>query len=516
MKYITTPIYYVNDKPHIGHAYTSIAADVIARFYRIFARTENVMFLTGTDEHGQKVQKSAEKLNINTQDFCNEISSQFRNLKDTLNLSYNYFIRTTDENHKQTVLKMWQLLEEKGYIYKSFYKGWYSQKDEAFIPNNEVNDGKDQNGNSLEFLKEESYFFKLSAFQDKLLNFYKSHPDFIKPSSYMKEVVSFVKSGLKDLSISRTSFTWGIPVTKDPKHVIYVWLDALCNYISAINYLGSDPSKIEYSEHAKEYWDESIHLLGKDILKFHAVYWPAFLMAAEINPPKQLFVHGWWTVDGQKMSKSLGNTVDPIQIVNKYGCDEFRYFLFKESNFGYDCNFSENGFVDKINYDLCNDYGNLVHRVLTLANKVAINGIFKLSRSFDLSKNIDSEISSKTIKLKETLKKYINDGLLTEYLKAVFDIISIANKYVNTTEPWKLIKTDLQKFNDVISELIKVIIDISIFLYPFIPESAKKALSFVGISEINENVLNTIYEGLPLEKPTPIFNKIDNKKVNNG
>lgn len=516
MKYITTPIYYVNDKPHIGHAYTSIAADVLARFYRIFELTEDVMFLTGTDEHGQKVQKSAEKLNINTQDFCNEISSQFRNLKDTLNLSYNYFIRTTDENHKQTVLKMWKLLEENGYIYKSFYEGWYNQKDEAFIPDNEVKDGKDQDGNSLEFLKEESYFFKLSAFQDKLLDFYKSHPDFIKPASYMKEVVSFVKSGLKDLSISRTSFTWGIPVTKDPKHVVYVWLDALCNYISAINYFGSDPSKIEYSEQAKEYWNESIHLLGKDILKFHAIYWPAFLMAAEINPPKQLFVHGWWTVDGQKMSKSLGNTVDPIQIVDKYGCDEFRYFLFKESTFGYDCNFSENGFIDKINYDLCNDYGNLVHRVLTLANKVATNGIFKLSGTFDLSKNINSEISSKTIKLKETLKQYINDGLLTEYLKAIFDVISIANKYVNTTEPWKLIKTDLQKFNNVISELIKVIIDVSIFLSPFIPASAGKALSFVGINETNENVLNTIYKELTLEKPTPIFDKIDNTKANNG
>lgn len=515
MHYITTPIYYVNDKPHIGHAYTSIAADIIARFYRIFEKDSDVMFLTGTDEHGQKVQKSAQNLGIDTKSFCDQVSAQFQALKEPLNLSYNYFIRTTDENHKQTVLKLWKILEEKGYIYKSFYEGWYSTKDEAFVPDNEVIDGKDANGYPLEFLKEESYFFKLSACGDKLLEFYETHPDFIKPSSYMKEVVSFVKSGLKDISISRTSFTWGIKVPNDQKHVIYVWLDALCNYLSALNYFGTNPDKTEINESAVKFWDESCHILGKDILKFHAVYWPAFLIAAGINPPKQLIVHGWWTVEGQKMSKSLGNTVDPLATAEKYGCDQFRYFLFKESNFGYDCNFSEKNFIDKINYDLCNDYGNLVHRVMTLAKKAAVDGTFELSETFNIQKNSD-ELSIKTLSLKNVLYKNIQDGTLTDYLKNLFEVISLANKYVNDTEPWKLLKTDLEKFRGIISQLLKVIIHISVFFSPFIPNSALKALSFIGINEINANLLDVETIEILITQPSPLFSKIENKEEANG
>jgi len=515
MHYITTPIYYVNDKPHIGHAYTSIAADILARFYRIFESPSDVIFLTGTDEHGQKVQKSAENLSIDTKTFCDQVSAQFQNLKASLNLSNDYFIRTTDENHKQTVLKMWKILEEKGYIYKSFYEGWYSTKDEAFVPDNEVTDGKDPNGYPLEFLKEESYFFKLSACEEKLLAFYESHPDFIKPASYMKEVVSFVKSGLKDLSISRTSFTWGIKVPNDPKHVIYVWLDALCNYLSALNYLGTDPNTIEKNERAEKFWAESVHLLGKDILKFHAVYWPAFLIAADLTPPKQLIVHGWWTVEGQKMSKSLGNTVDPFETVEKYGCDQFRYFLFKESNFGYDCNFSEKNFIEKINYDLCNDYGNLVHRVLTLAKKASENGKFTLAKTFNLHENSD-DLSTKTLALRNTLKVHIQNGALTEYLKALFEVISMANKYVNDTEPWKLLKSDLEKFNEVISELLKVILDITVFFSPFIPAATQKVLDFMGIEKISSKLLEGGVTEITISSPSPLFTKIEAKEKANG
>jgi len=515
MHYITTPIYYVNDKPHIGHAYTSIAADIIARFYRLFENHSDVMFLTGTDEHGQKVQKSAENLGIDTKVFCDQVSAQFQNLKAPLNLSNDYFIRTTNENHKQTVLKMWKILEEKGYIYKSFYEGWYSTKDEAFVPDNEVTDGKDSSGYPLEFLKEESYFFKLSAFEQKLLEFYESHQNFIKPAPYMKEVVSFVKSGLKDLSISRTSFTWGIKVPNDPTHVIYVWLDALCNYLSALNYLGTNPNVVEHNERAEKFWKESVHLLGKDILKFHAVYWPAFLIAADLTPPKQLIVHGWWTVEGQKMSKSLGNTIDPFETIEKYGCDQFRYFLFKESNFGYDCNFSEKNFIEKINYDLCNDYGNLVHRVLTLAKKTSENEIFHLAETFNLYKNSD-DLSSKTLALSDTLKENIKNGSLTEYLKNLFEVISLANKYVNDTEPWKLLKSDLQKFNDVISELIKVIIDITVFFSPFIPSATQKVMNFMGIEKISAELLDSSLMEIMISAPSPIFTKIETKEGSNG
>lgn len=500
MKYFTTPIYYVNGNPHIGHAYTSIAADILSRFWRTI-EGEKVKFLTGTDEHGQKVAKSAEKLGIKPLEFCDKVSMEFKNLTSILNLSNDDFIRTTEERHKNTVIKMWNILLKNGYIYKDFYEGWYSVKDEAFVPENEVKDGHDLSGNKLEYLKEESYFFKLSSMQDKLLKFYDENKDFITPSFYMNEVVSFVKGGMKDLSISRTSFDWGIKVPNDEKHVMYVWLDALCNYISAISY--DNPDKIDFDQ---DLWDNSYHLIGKDILRFHAVYWPAFLIAAEINPPKKLIVHGWWRCNGEKMSKSLGNVVDPIEVIKTYGLDQFRFFLFKESVFGTDCNFSVEHFKTRINTELCNDFGNLIQRVFVLALKSTENSTFIFSRNYDDHDIVDyvSSVSD----LKDNLEKFMKDARLTEYLKEVFEKISLANKFVDKMKPWELLKTDLDKFKKVITALIDSIIEFSAYLYPYMPETINKVFATLNIS-IDGYMKNKNIDSVVISKPTPLFKKID-------
>ena len=309
--FITTPIYYVNDKPHIGHAYTSVACDVLARFMRLSGR--EVMFLSGTDEHGQKVEASAEKLGENTQDFVDRVSVNFRELLDLMNVSNDYFVRTTDTEHKMAVQHMWKKLIEKGAIYLGSYEGWYSVRDECYYNESELVDGKAPTGAEVEWVtKEPSYFFKLSDYEDKLLQFYEDNPDFIAPESRKNEVISFVKGGLRDLSVSRTSFKWGVPVPGDDDHVMYVWIDALANYISALGY-----PNIETGSKFDQFWPASVHMVGKDILRFHAVYWPAFLMAAELPLPKRLFAHGWWTKDGEKISKSLGNVIDPVDLVEK-------------------------------------------------------------------------------------------------------------------------------------------------------------------------------------------------------
>lgn len=514
MKYFTTPIYYVNDKPHIGHAYTSIAADIFSRFFRIFGDDDNVekswkshvKFLTGTDEHGQKVARSAEKNGLQPIEFCNQVSKKFFDLKEILNLSNDDFIRTTEERHIKSATKMWNILMENGYIYKSFYEGWYSQKDEAFVPDNEVVDGFDKDGNKLEFLKEESYFFKLSEFGDRLLKFYDQNPDFISPNFYMNEVVSFVKSGLKDLSISRTSFSWGIKVPNDEKHVMYVWLDALCNYISAIGF-GEDDDFKSLVGFDEDLWKNSYHLLGKDILKFHAVYWPAFLMAAGMMPPKKLYVHGWWTSEGKKMSKSLGNTVDPIEMVQNYGVDQFRYFLFKESNFGFDCNFSTQGFKNRINFELCNDFGNLVQRVLVLASKNSDeSGNFRLNYNFS---DEDLKFREKYSNVRKNLVNMMEKGQLTEYLNYIFSMIGDANKYVDQEKPWELLKKDETRFQVVISNLISAIIHFSVYLTPYMPSTCRKVLEFLNFEDISEKLLHETFSTIKINKPTPIFQKID-------
>ncbi len=363
--YITTPIYYVNDKPHIGHAYTTIACDVLARFKRLDGY--DVKFLTGTDEHGQKVAKAAAEKGIEPIQLCDQNSKNFRDLAATLGISNDDFIRTTEERHVASCQALWKRLEGNGHIYLDKYAGWYAVRDEAYYDEGELTKGPDgerlaPSGAPVEWVEEESYFFNLSKWQDKLLALYDSNPEIIGPKTRYNEVYSFVKGGLRDLSISRTTFSWGIPVPGNDKHVMYVWIDALTNYITALGYPkdGGDFAT---------FWPEAHHMVGKDIIRFHCVYWPAFLMAADITPPKRVFAHGWWTVEGQKMSKSLGNAIDPNALVETYGLDQLRYFMMREIPFGNDGDFSESAIAGRINGELANEFGNLAQRVLSFIAK---------------------------------------------------------------------------------------------------------------------------------------------------
>ena len=358
--YITTPIYYVNDVPHIGHAYTSIACDVLARFKELDGN--NVFFLTGTDEHGQKVEIAAKNKGIKPLEFVNQVSKNFQKLSNLLNLSNNDFIRTTENRHITSCQKLWSDLENSGNIYLDKYSGWYSVRDEAFFSENELLNGKAPTGADVEWVEEPSYFFRLSNWQDELLSFYEENKDFILPSTRRNEVISFVKSGLKDLSISRTSFNWGVPVPNNEKHIMYVWLDALTNYITASGY-SSDANKFE------TFWPADLHVVGKDILRFHAVYWPAFLMAAKLPLPKRVFAHGWWTNEGEKISKSIGNVIDPVKLIEDFGLDQVRYFLIREVPFGNDGDFSKKNLIQRINSDLANSLGNLFQRVISFSVK---------------------------------------------------------------------------------------------------------------------------------------------------
>src|SRR5579862_5271161 len=370
--YVTTPIYYVNDSPHLGHAYTTVAVDALARFMRLDGR--RVMFLTGTDEHGQKVDKSARAAGIEPQEFCDRVSQNFRVMNVLMNISNDQFIRTTEPRHIVASQAIWKAIaatkspKGRDNIYLGKYAGWYAVRDEAFYGEDELSTGGDgvkraPSGAEVEWVEEPSYFFRLADWQDWLLDFYERNPGFIAPDARRNEVVSFVKSGLRDLSISRTSFTWGVPVPDDPKHVMYVWLDALTNYITAVGY--PDTASAEY----RTFWPANLHMVGKDIVRFHTGYWPAFLKAAGLEPPKRVFAHGWWTVEGQKMSKSLGNFIAPKELVERYGLDPLRYFMLRELPFGSDGDFSDRAVIGRLNGDLANDFGNLAQRVLAMINR---------------------------------------------------------------------------------------------------------------------------------------------------
>ena len=350
--YVTTPIYYVNDAPHIGHAYTTLACDILARFKRLDGF--DVKFLTGTDEHGQKVEKSAKTANLDPKTFTDKVSQNFRHLADCMNFSNDDFIRTTENRHRLACSAIWRRLLEKDQIYLGSYAGWYAVRDEAFYSESEISNSPNgtkvaPSGAEVEWVEEPSYFFRLSEWQDRLLAYYEANSDFILPKTRRNEVISFVKAGLQDLSISRTTFNWGVPVPNDDDHIIYVWLDALTNYVTAVGF-----PEIEKGDYA-HYWPADLHMVGKDILRFHAVYWPAFLMAAGLQPPKRVYAHGWWTNEGQKISKSLGNVIDPIDLVERYGLDQVRYFLMREVPFGNDGDFSHQAIVQRINSELAND-----------------------------------------------------------------------------------------------------------------------------------------------------------------
>ena len=479
--YITTPIYYPSGKPHMGHAYSSIIADVIARFKRL--EGYQVYFLTGTDEHGLKIQREAEKNKKDPKKFCDELSKKFDELTKTLNLSNNDFIRTTEQRHYKSVEDLWKKLVKSGDIYLDKYKGWYSVSDEAYYDSDEIEikDGSKiakSSGSKVEWVEEESYFFKLSSWSKKLINHYKSNPGFILPLSRNNEVIKFVEKGLKDLSVSRTSFSWGIPVPKNKKHVIYVWLDALTNYLSALNY--PDTSSNLY----KDFWPADLHVIGKDILRFHAIYWPAFLMAAKIPLPKRIFGHGWILSDEKKMSKSLGNILDPIDIIKKYGVDQLRYYLIKEVSLGNDGNISLENLKNCINNDLANNYGNLCQRVFAFLKKNCKNKIPKINKLTKEEKTLTDKLKNDINKL----NKFINEQDLNNYIKQVIEYSFDSNKYFNDSEPWSLKKTDIKKMNSVLNTIVEQIKNISILLLPIIPISAGKILDIINVKKEFRNI----------------------------
>jgi methionyl-tRNA synthetase len=506
--YITTPIYYPSGKPHMGHAYSSIVADIFARFKRL--EDYNVLFLTGTDEHGQKIQKEAEKNNKDPKVFCDELSTNFKNLTKILNLSNDDFIRTTEKRHHDSVIEIWNKLVSSGDIYLDKYSGWYSISDEAFYDEDEIEDlnGKKiskSSGSKVDWVEEESYFFKLSAWKDKLLDHYKNNKEFILPESRRNEVISFVEKGLKDLSISRTSFTWGIPVPKNNKHVIYVWLDALTNYISALDFPNINNEKY------KNYWPADVHIIGKDILRFHAVFWPAFLLAAKLPVPKRVFGHGWILSDEKKMSKSLGNILDPIAIIKKYGIDQLRYYLIKEVSLGNDGSISMENLKNCINNDLANNYGNLCQRVFSFIKKNCNNKIPKNKIKNDNDKKFLDNLKNNL----PNLINLMNKQNLNEYIKLVVSFSFDANKYFNDSEPWSIKKNDPDRMNEILHTIIVQIKNISILLNPIIPISTFKVLNTMNINKDQIKIANILNAELfdyneELKKLDILFTKIEN------
>jgi len=473
--YITTPIYYPSGQPHMGHAYSSILADVFARFNR----NDNckVFFLTGTDEHGLKIQKAAEKSGLDPLIYCDKISKVFEDLTKKLNLSNDDFIRTTEKRHYKAVNDLWNRLVKSGDIYLSKYKGWYSVSDEAYYSSNEVFEKNRKNfstfsGSLVEWVEEDSFFFKLSSWEKKLLEFYNKNEKFILPISRRNEVINFVKSGLKDLSVSRTSFTWGIKVPNYDHHVIYVWLDALTNYLSALNFPNTN------DELYKNFWPASLHVIGKDILRFHAIYWPAFLLAADLKPPNRVFGHGWILSGDEKMSKSKGNILNPLEIIDTYGNDELRYYLMKEVSHGSDGNISLKNLESCINSDLANNYGNLCQRVFSFIKN---NCKSKVSRTKNISTS-DKKLIEQTKTLTKNLKNEMNNQNLNNYIKSVIDISFLTNKYINDEVPWKLKKNDVEKMNNILHIALEQIAKISILLNPIIPKASTKVLDALNIN----------------------------------
>ncbi len=506
--YITTPIYYPSGRPHMGHAYSSIIADFFARFKSI--DDYNVHFLTGTDEHGLKIQRSAEKAGKDPKEFCDQISQTFKDLSKTLNLSNTDFIRTTEDRHKKTVEHLWSLLEKNDDIYLSNYSGWYSVSDEAFYNEDEIEEieGKKiakSSKSTVEWIEEESYFFRLSKWQKPLLEFYENNPNFILPQSRKNEVISFVKSGLKDLSVSRKTFKWGIPVPSNDKHIIYVWLDALTNYLSALNYPDTN------DELFKKFWPASIHLIGKDILRFHAVYWPAFLLAAKIELPKKVYGHGWILSGEEKMSKSKGNILDPLKIIEDYGLDPLRYYLIKEVSFGNDGNISQDRLEDCINSDLANNYGNLCQRVTAFAMK---NCDGKIPSKINFQPD-DLKILNKFKENLDTIRSKINEQNINFYIGFIVNSLFEANKYFNDQEPWKK-KDNLIRLNTIVFTTLEIVRKISFLLYPIIPETSLKALKIFNLSEKDiklETISNNefIIKGNMINKIDILIKKIEKK-----
>ena len=501
--YITTPIYYPNAAPHVGTAYTTIICDVVARYKRLLGY--DVTFLTGVDEHGQKIQQAAEKNGFTPQQWVDKMSLNFTTLWKKLNISNTDFMRTTQQRHINSVKEIIKIVNEKGDIYRGEYSGKYCVSEETFVPENQLVDGKYM-GKEVIDVKETSYFFKLSKYEDKLLKYIEENPNFIKPESKKNEVIAFIKQGLQDLSISRTVFDWGIPLELEEGHVIYVWFDALTN--------SEDKGRFE------DIWinGEVNHVVGKDILRFHAIIWPAMLMSAGIPLPQTIAAHGWWTVEGEKMSKSLGNVIDPAKEVDKYGLDAFRYYLMREATFGHDADYSKRSMVQRINSDLANDLGNLLNRTIGMQKKY-FNSEVVLNEA---NEEIDNELKDLWNKTLKELDRHMNEYQFSEALKDIWKFISRLNKYIDECEPWKLAKEEDKKdrLSTVMYNLVEGLYKIAIIISPFMPQTAQKMIDQLGlIEDVTKIKLKKFKEwgiypiGNKLKDPEPIFPRIDLEEI---
>ena len=506
--YITTPIYYVNDIPHIGHAYTTIIADAITRYKKL--QGEDVFFLTGTDEHGQKVEKSAKEKGLQPIEMADKVVERYKHLWKALNISYDFFIRTTESFHEKGVQKIFHKLKDKGDIYKGIYKGWYCVSNEHYLADDVPLEKGGYKmcpdcGTQANIVSEDCYFFKLSAYQKPLLDFYAKNPNFARPPSRMNEVISFVKQGLRDLSITRTTVKWGIPVPDDSDHTIYVWFDALHNYLTGIGYDWN-------MENFNKFWPATVHLIGKDILRFHAIFWPAFLMAAEFPLPETVFGHGWWLKDETKMSKSKGNVLDPHIILKTFGADPLRYFLLREIPIGLDGNFSHEGFIHRVNSDLANDLGNLVQRTLTMTQNFFSGKIEEIDEEEEKDKNLRLGFEE----LKEKTFKFYEEYALNKALEEIWAYIRSVNKYLADNEPWKLAKdkSKRKRLGRILYQAAAALRAICCLLYPVIPESSEKIWDLLGeekpITDVSLSGLKieNLKLGQITKKPYPLFPRI--------
>lgn len=497
--YITTPIFYVNGTPHVGHAYSAIAADVLARWHRLDGY--DVFFLTGTDEYGQKVEQTARDLGIEPQELADRNSAEFQDVARRLGISNDDFIRTTQPRHHKACAALWQRLLDAGEIYLGEYAGWYSMRDEAFYAEDELltRDGVRVSpfGSPVELVREPNYLFRLSQWQDQLLAFYDANPDFLGPSSSRSEVLSFVRGGLTDLSVSRTNFRWGVPVPNDPAHVMYVWLDALTNYLTAVGWPDAEAPRAAF-------WPANLHLVGKEIVRFHAVYWPAFLMAAGLPVPRRVFAGGWWTVEGEKMSKSVGNVIDPRVLVDEFGVDPLRFFLLREMPFGNDGDFNRKALIGRMNSELANDLGNLAQRSLSLIAKNCGGVLPDVGTSTD----DDADLRAQAAALPDMLRASLSRQAFHEALEDVWKVIRAANSYIDRQAPWALRKTDIDRMAAVLRVLADVIRGVATVLQPFMPSSMDKMLDQCGVPPGARN-LNALSTALPggtsLPAPQGIF-----------